>query len=91
MSKKFKFELNKSGVGELLKGDKMGSILEEITETVRGNTGGIGNCPSSEYKASVKNKGTRLVGTVSVDSRHAYYSNMKHNTLLKALRSVKRS
>lgn len=90
MSKKVTFELNREGVAELLKGPEMEKILSEVGETVKEQCGGFGNVSSEEYVTKTQVRGTRVVTTVAADTPHAYYSNLKHNTLVKALRSIKR-
>lgn len=84
MAKKVKFELNRAGVAELLKGSEMQQILSDYAGQVqrRCTAGGAG---SDEYEAVTEIKGTRAVATVRAASAHAYYSNLKHNTLLKAV------
>lgn len=88
---KYKFVLNRSGVAELLKGAEMREIIQDCTTSVQEAAGAIGTVGKEGYKSEVKNGGQRVYGVVSCDSAHAYHSNMKHNTLLKALGSVKRS
>lgn len=79
-----KFELNRAGVAQLLKGAEMQGILGEYASEVQSRCT-AGNVGPEEYEAAVSVRGTRAVGTVRTDSPHAYYSNLKHNTLLKAL------
>lgn len=81
---KVKFELNRAGVAQLLKGAEMQGILSEYAEEVRGRCT-AGSVGTEEYASAVQVRGSRAVGTVRADSAHAYYSNLKHNTLLKAL------
>lgn len=86
---KFKFELNRSGVAELLKGSEMAKITSEYGIQVQSACGGVGSVGAEEFKSETAVRGTRVVTTVSADSAHAYHSNMKYNTLLKALGSVR--
>lgn len=82
-----KFELNRAGVAELLKGAEMQGILSEYAEQVRQHCS-AGSAGPDEYEATTAVKGTRAVATVRAATPRAYYSNLKHNTLLKAV-SVK--
>ena len=84
MAKRVRFELNRAGVAELLKGPEMQQALSEHAARVqqRCTAGGAG---AEEYEAVTEVKGTRAVATVRTASSHAYYSNLKHNTLLKAV------
>lgn len=86
MAKKVKFELNRAGVAELLKGAEMQSVLSEYAGQVKQRCN-AGDADPSEFEAITEVKGTRAVATVRAASSHAYYSNLKHNTLLKAVSS----
>jgi len=77
-----KFELNYSGVSELLKGAEMQNICSQLADKV------LNQC-DGDYTAETVVKGTRVVSTVRTDSAHAYYSNRKHKTLQKALGAIK--
>lgn len=83
MSKKVRFELNRDGVKELLRSSEMQSIIQECGSAVQ-------NAAGEEYECEIKTGANRCWATISAASPHAYYSNLKHNTLLKALRGVKR-
>ena len=83
MSKKVRFELNRDGVRELLKSEKMQAVIQECASMVQDAAG-------EEYKSEMKLGKNRCWATISADTPHAYYSNLKHNTLLKALGGVKR-
>lgn len=78
----FRFVLNSAGVRELLKSSAMQSILREHAEATRNGCGDL----SDDYIAEVKVGGTRARATIKADTPHAHYSNLKHNTLLKALK-----
>lgn len=73
-----KFELNRAGVRELLQSAEMKSVIDDYVNQVQKRAG-------DEYEAVVKTGATRVSGTVRAATPHAYYSNLKHNTLLKAL------
>lgn len=79
---KFRFELNREGVSELLKSQKMQEILAAKAEQISGAVG-------DGYKAETKVYKRRAVAEVRADTPKAYYSNLKHNTLLKALGGAK--
>lgn len=78
---KTKFVLNRDGVKELLKGPEMKSIILDYGEQVQSAAGG-------DYKVELVSGENRVWATISPDSIPAYYSNLKHNTLLKALGSL---
>lgn len=75
----FKFELNRAGVRELLKGGEMKNIVEGYASEIRGRAG-----PDYEQDSYVGK--TRVNAMVYPGSPEAYYRNLKHNTLLKAIR-----
>ena len=77
MSKNFKFELNGSGVRELLISAEMKQIITEATNIVQKNAGG-------GYEGNVQ-VGNRAVGRVYAADYLARLDNYKNNTLLKAL------
>ena len=78
----FRFELNRAGVRELLQSSEMQGILREASENIRSNAEGM---TGLEYRADVKVGKNRAVATIAADSAKAYYENLSHNTLLKAL------
>lgn len=78
MSKDFKFELNSAGVSELLNCSEIKNVCMEYAENVR-NTCGDG------YEVQEYSGKYRSGARVHAATPHAYYSNLKHNTLLKAL------
>lgn len=82
MSKNVEFELNSDGVKELLRGAEMQSIIRECTSAVLDSAGDL-------YEMEMKEGANRCWGTVRPSGAHGYYSNLKHNTLLKALGGVK--
>lgn len=71
MSNNFRFELNRAGVGELLKSSAMRDCLMERANEIATNAG-------VDYKA--KNMGTRVI---VVGNEKATADNYKNNTLLK--------
>jgi len=86
---KVKFELNRKGVAELLKGAEMQGVLSEYAEQVHQRCA-AGSAGPDEYEASTQVRGTRAVATVRAATKRAYHSNLKHNTLLKALRGARK-
>lgn len=78
MATKFKFELNRQGVRELLQSSEMGNICTEYARSVAAAAG-------DGYEVSSMVGATRVNARVSPANAHAYYSNLKYNTLLKAL------
>lgn len=71
---KFKFELNKEGVGELLKSEEMQDVLEGYARQVAKTAG-------PEYKAVQMS--TRVI--VVPETREAEQDNYENNTLLRSL------
>lgn len=78
MSKRKKFKLNYQGVGALLKGEEMKKVLEQAGSS---RSQGLGK----GYQSGVVNAGTRLIWTVSAETKEAQKDNLKNNTLLKTL------
>lgn len=85
MAEKFAIELNRQGVAELLKCDAMQDGLKEIAENVAGKC----NAELGEDGYSVNDgKGkNRAYASVKSSTPYAYYHTLKHNTILKALKS----
>ena len=79
MSKEFKFELNRAGVGELLKGEAIQGILKEHASEIQSRAG-VGYSSDSYVGA------TRANAMVFPDSPEAYFRNLKNNNLLKAIK-----
>lgn len=79
-----KFELNRDGVKELLKGAEMQGIIKDYAQQVQGAAG-------DGYEAEMVTGANRVWATIKAGTAHAYYSNLKHNTLLKALGSINKS
>lgn len=80
MSNHYKFELNKEGVRQLLRSANMQDIISAYGERVQKSAG-------EEYKMESRVNKDRCVVKVKLSTPHAYYSELKHNTLLKALGS----
>lgn len=81
---KIRFELNRAGVGELLKSEEMKGILESYAEQVRSRCT-YGSASPEEYETDTRVRGSRAVATVRAATPRARNSNLKNNTLLKAL------
>ena len=79
---KVKFELNRAGVRELLKGAKMQAIIQRATDQVLRAAQETG----LEYASDVSQKRYRVAGTVTAESAHAGNDNKENNTMEKALR-----
>lgn len=73
---KFKIELNKAGVSELLKSTELGEALQEI---------GISKAPGEDYSVQKINAGSRVIARINVDTQEALNDNMDNNTLIRAL------
>jgi len=78
---KFRFELNRAGVRELLQSDGMREVVQSYTDTVLANCGGT----SAGYKADVIIGRNRATGRVSADGARAIRENENQNSLLKGL------
>lgn len=78
MSKRVEIELNSAGIRELLKSSEMESFCRQQAE-------GVANRAGDGYVVDTHVGKTRVNAMVSAETRKAYYSNLKHNTLLKAL------
>nr|DAS75218.1 MAG TPA: type I neck protein [Caudoviricetes sp.]DAU88228.1 MAG TPA: type I neck protein [Caudoviricetes sp.] len=77
MSKVFK--LNKSGVRQLLKGEKMKKMLSEKAEEI------VDRCGDG-FEANPHIGRNRANILIKANSVKSYYKNLKENTILKALR-----
>ena len=78
MSKK-KFELNRSGVAELLKGQEMQALLAEKASEIQSRCG-------DGYEHDVYVGKTRANAMVQATTYQAKRDNLKNNTILKAVR-----
>ena len=78
MSKKG-FELNSSGVRELLKSDEMKAVLTEYASSVRSRCG-------DGYEQDIYTGKNRSNAMVFARTRQAKSDNLKNNTILKAVR-----
>lgn len=81
---KVRIELNRQGVAELLKSPEMQGIINDYGQQVQ-------NAAGDGYEAEMVTGANRVWATIKAANAHAYYSNLKHNTLLKALGSIKKS
>lgn len=79
---KFEFKLDYSGVGELLKGSQMQSIIKEYGTKVQNKA--VGD-RGREYSLSIGVGSKRCHANISTTDIVSERSNMKNNTLLKAL------
>lgn len=82
MSKSFEFELNYSGVGKLLKGKEMQNLMKEYGSKVQSKAV---SDRGRNYSLSVGVGTTRAHANISTTDIVSQRSNMKNNTLLKAL------
>lgn len=76
---KFKFELNRAGVRELLQSGEMRGIVEEKARGVLSRAG-VGFSMNSMVGK------TRVNAMVYPETKEAYYRNLHGNILLKALK-----
>lgn len=78
-----KFEMNYAGVGELLKWDSVAEMTKEVGEGVKQKANG--ELGEDGFISETRVGKKRAHTFVKADSKHAYYHNLKYNTLLKAL------
>lgn len=76
---KMKFKLNQAGVAELMKSAAMQNVLSEHATAIRSRCG-------DGYEQDVYVGKNRANAMVSAKSAEAKRDNMKHNTILKAVR-----
>lgn len=81
-SDRYRIELNGEGVRQLLRSSRMQDIVSAYAGRVQRTAG-------EQYETSMRVNKDRCAARVSPASIHAYYSNLKHNTLLKALGSAR--
>jgi hypothetical protein len=74
----YKFKLSKEGVIELLKSEEMSDVCYRYASKVAAIAG-------DGYEADRYAGKSRVNSSVRATTPKAYYSNLKHNTLLKAL------
>lgn len=79
MSKKFKFELNRSGVRELMQSEEMQNILKNYATAIRKRCG-------EGYEQDIYVGKNRANAMVWADTFEARRENLKNNTILKAVR-----
>lgn len=82
MNSKYRFELNSKGVKELMQGNEMQTALAEYAKMVQNRAG-------EGYTVSKYVGKTRANASIHAESKKAKRDNLKNNTLLKALGSVK--
>ena len=75
--KLIKFELNKAGVRDLMKSAEMKELMLGMASRIRNNAG-------EGYEVAKHSYPERNGVSIYPATIHAYHSNMKHNTLLKA-------
>lgn len=78
--KKLKYIRSDKGVSDLMKSEEMQAILKQYGDQI------VGRCGDRNYKAVVRTGKKRANVTISPADAAAFYSNLKHNTLLKALK-----
>lgn len=81
MAGKIKVILNKEGVRELLKSEGVAGECKRHAQRIL-NTAGA----DKGYVMEQRNYPERTGFVVKTDNPHAYYSNMKHNTLIRAMK-----
>lgn len=79
---KIKFELNREGVREMLRSAAIQGVCSEYASSVLNQCG-------EGYATNTRVGKNRVYCSVYPDTIHAHFSNLKHNTLLKALGGAK--
>lgn len=74
----FELELDEIGIRELLKSEEIEKLIEELANDVQKRAG-------ENYHVEIKRGQKRVNAKIKPSSAHAYYSNLKHDTLTKAL------
>ena len=74
-----KFELNRSGVRELLRSQKMADVCEEYARGIQQRAG-------AGYEVSVYQGAKRVNASVYAATEEARQDNLENNTLLKAVK-----
>lgn len=87
MAGKFRFELDHGGAVELLQTPELTALIESLGEQCASNASSISG--GLDYESETAVRGDRVSARVSAGSPHAYYSNLKKNTLVKALGSLR--
>ncbi|MDI9468677.1 MAG: hypothetical protein QM296_00545 [Bacillota bacterium] len=77
--RKFKFELNREGVGQLLKSEEMQAVLQGHASAMRDRCG-------EGYEDEVLIAPTRAIARVRAETAEARRDNAENNTALKAVR-----
>ena len=84
-----RFELDREGVGSLLNSKSVSDLTAKYGEAVRQRCA-QGSVPADDYEVTTKKLGDRAGTIIRPSTVKAYYSNLKHNTLLTALGQVKK-
>ena len=79
---KFQFELNRAGVRELLQSPEARSLCEGLAKQALQSLG-------DGYSSDTRTGANRVCVEIHADTPRAYYSNRKHNRILKAVGSLK--
>ena len=79
MNKPFRFELNRQGVGELLKSKDMERVLDDYAQGVSARAG-------EGYRSGAYQGSDRVKVNVWPETPEARQDNLENNTLLKAVR-----
>lgn len=82
MSKVVDFELDREGVKDFMRSAEVQELCETIASQVCASLG-------DGYEVDTFVGETRANASVGAVTPHAYYSNLKHNTILKAVQGVK--
>ena len=83
---KVKIELNSPGIRELLSGAEMRAIIQAQGERCH-QACAVGSASPSDFTMDVTIRGDRVAARLFPANARGYYSNIKHNTLLKVVHS----
>lgn len=78
MAERFKFELNRAGVRELMRSSETAGVCKDYAESARSRLG-------EGYEVSVMTGKNRVNAEVAAVSYNARKENLANNTILKAL------
>ena len=81
---KYKFTLDRNGISQFLKSEEVAKIIKEKTKAVYDAVGDTEN-----YAMQISTRGSRTRGYVKPSTPRGYNSNLKHNTLQKAIGSAR--
>lgn len=86
MAKKVRFELNRAGVRDLMRGAEMSRVIEDAANRVASNATSISDGAAFDVESGVGRN--RVYASVKPADAAAYYKTRRDNVMEKAQRSV---